>query len=132
MDTSSINSLGGYPLGAANDPRAPYNQKDPEKVKVKVTVSVTYHKDFEVEVEEGYTDADLKEAIQNMGVLPNDLITEEHTRLRRFIKKREDVIKDPEYRKYKQKLIAKRDRLKPWIEDELEVIPNGTETHLLF
>ena len=91
--------------------------------KVKVTVSVTYHKDFEVEVEEGYTDADLKKAIQNMRVLPNDLITEEHTRLRKFIKKREDIIKDPEYRKYKQKLIAKRDRLKPWIEDELEVIP---------
>ena len=81
------------------------------------------NKDFEVEADEGYTDADLKEAIQNMGVLPNDIITEEHTRLRRFIKKREAVIKDPEYKKYKQKLIAKRDRLKPWIEDELEVIP---------
>lgn len=25
-------SLGGYPLGAANDPRAPYNQPDPVEV----------------------------------------------------------------------------------------------------
>ena len=106
--------------------------KEPEKVKTKVTVSVTYHQDFEIEVEEGYTDADLKEAIQNMKVLPNDINAEEHTRLRRFIKKREDILKDPEYRKFKQKLIARRDRLKPWIEDELEVIPNGTEAHLLF
>lgn len=131
-DTSTINSLGGYPLGAANDSRAPYNQKDPEKIKVKVTVSVTYHKDFEVEVEKDYTDKDLREAIEEMGVLPNDIIKEEHTRLRKFIKKREDINKDSEYAKYKRKLIAKRDKCKPWIEDELEVIPNGTETHILF
>ena len=123
MDTIIANSMGGYPLGAANDPNAPYNQKEPEKVKVKVTVSVTYHKDFEVEVEEGYTNIDLYDAIKEMGVLPNDLITEEHTRLRKFIKSREDVIKDPAYRKYKQKLITKRDKFKPWIEDEVEVIP---------
>ena len=123
MDTTIANSMGGYPLGASNDPNAPYNQKDPEKVKVKVTVSVTYHKDFEVEVEEGYTNIDLYDAIKEMGVLPNDLITEEHTRLRKLIKSREDVIKDPAYRKYKQKLITKRDKFKPWIEDEVEVIP---------
>ena len=123
MDTIIANSMGGYPLGASNDPNAPYNQKDPEKVKVKVTVSVTYHKDFEVEVEEGYTNIDLYDAIKEMGVLPNDLITEEHTRLRKFIKSREDVIKDPAYKKYKQKLITKRDKFKPWIEDEVEVIP---------
>ena len=35
-DTSTINSLGGYPLGAANDPRAPYNEKPKEKVEVSV------------------------------------------------------------------------------------------------
>jgi vancomycin resistance protein YoaR len=127
-DTSTINSLGGYPLGAENDPRAPYNQKDPEKVKVKVTVSVTYHKDFEVKVEEGYSDADLRDAIEEMKVLPNYIIAEEHTRLRRFIKSHENKLDQ----KLKAALIEKRDRYKPWIEDELEVIPNGTETHLLF
>ena len=125
MDTSAINSLGGYPLGAENDPRAPYNQRPPEKVKVKVTVSVTYHKDFEVEVEEDYTDKDLRDAIEDLGVLPNDILKEEHVRLRKFIKNRIDAIKDPEHNKYKKKLIARRDRCKPWIEDELEVIPNG-------
>ena len=118
MDTSSINSLGGYPLGAKDDPRAPYNQKDPEKVKVKVTVSVTYHKDFEVEVEKGYTNVDLRDAIEEMEVLPNYIITEEHTRLRRFIKLHENKLD----KKLKAILIEKRDRYKPWNEDELEVI----------
>ena len=102
-------------------------QKDPEKIKVKVTVSVTYHKDFEVEVEEGYTDADLREAIEEMDVLPNCIIAEEHTRLRRFIKLNENKLDQ----KLKATLIEKRDRHKPWIEDELEVIPNDKETHLL-
>ena len=126
-DISTINSLGGYPLGADQDPRAPWNQKDPEKIKVKVTVSVTYHKDFEVEVEEGYTDADLREAIEEMDVLPNCIIAEEHTRLRRFIKLNENKLDQ----KLKATLIEKRDRYKPWIEDELEVISNDKETHLL-
>lgn len=116
---SAENSLGGYPLGAANDPRAPYNQKEPEKVKVKVTVSVTYHKDFTVEVEKGYTDADLRDAIEEMEVLPNAIINEEHIRLRRFIKKHENKLDQ----KLKATLIEKRDRYKPWIEDEMEVIP---------
>ena len=118
------NSLGGYPLGAANDPNAPYNRKEPELIKVKVTVSVTYSKEFEVEVEEGYTDKDLRDAVQDLGVLPNDILQEEHVRLRKFIKKRENVMREPEYAKYKRKLIAKRDKCKPWHEDELEVIPN--------
>lgn len=126
-DISTINSLGGYPLGADQDPRAPWKQKDPEKIKVKVTVSVTYHKDFEVEVEEGYTDADLREAIEEMDVLPNCIIAEEHTRLRRFIKLNENKLDQ----KLKATLIEKRDRYKPWIEDELEVIPNDKEAHLL-
>lgn len=40
----------GYPLGAKYDKNAPYNEK-PKKVSV--CVSVTYHKDIEVEVVEG-------------------------------------------------------------------------------
>ena len=117
-DISTINSLGGYPLGAENDPRAPYNQKDPEKVKVKVTVSVTYSRSLEVKVEEGYTNVDLTEAVQELGVLPNDIIIEQKARLRKYIKKFESTL--PE--KFKAKLIKKRDLYKPWHEDELEVI----------
>ena len=111
-------STGGYPFGAENDSRAPYNQKDPEKIKVKVLVSVTYSKSFEVEVEEGYTDADLREAIEEMGVLPNDILQAEHIRLRKHIHQNEKVFDED----FKKKLIRKRDICKPWHEDELEVM----------
>lgn len=130
MDSSTINSLGGYPLGAANDPNAPYNQKDPEKVKVKVCVSVTYSQLLEVEVEEGYTEVELKEAVQEAKVLPNDILADEHRRLRKFIKTREKS-NDPEYKKYLKKMITKRDKCKPWHEDELEVIECGNNSQQL-
>ena len=41
--------MSDYPLGAQYDPRAPYNEKTKT---VSVCVSVTYHKDIEVEVPE--------------------------------------------------------------------------------
>jgi hypothetical protein len=127
-DTSTINSLGGYPLGAENDPRAPYNEKPKEKVKVNVTVSVTYSKTFDVEVEEGYESTDLIDAVKESGILPNDIIIDQHRRLRKYIKRFEKDLPDT----LKAKLIKKRDLYKPWDEDELEVIPNDTETNLLF
>lgn len=55
-------STGGYPLGAKDDPRAPYNQPDPIKVKAKVCVSICYAKLIEVEVDENYDELDLREA----------------------------------------------------------------------
>ena len=106
------------PAGAGNDHRAPYNQKDPEKVKIKVLVSVTYSKSFEVEVEEGCTGADLRDAIKEMGVLPNDILQAEHIRLRKHIHQNEKVFDED----FKKKLIRKRDICKPWHEDEFEVM----------
>jgi hypothetical protein len=113
-------STGGYPLGAENDPRAPYNQPDPKKIKVKVLASVTYSKELEVEVEEGYTDADLCDAVKNLEILPNDLIANEHARLRKFLKKSEQDLSNA----YKKFLIERRDKFKPWHEDEFEVVEN--------
>lgn len=124
---NSLNSLGGYPLGAADDPRAPYNEKPKKKMLVNVTISVTYSKTLDIVAEEGYTDADLKTIVEEMGILPNDIISEEHTRLRKYIKRSDEILDE----KYKKKLIKKRDACKPWNEDELEVIDNG-KTHLLF
>ena len=46
----------GYPLGAKYDKNAPYNEKTK---KVSLCVSVTYHKDIEVEVEGGYDEVTL-------------------------------------------------------------------------
>lgn len=59
-----MSSSGGYPIGAQYDKRAPYNQPDPEETSVEVTVSVTYHKTFWVNVPEGYDNVDLNEAAQ--------------------------------------------------------------------
>lgn len=123
--------MDNYPPGAANDPRAPYNQKEPETIKVKVCVSVTYSKELEVEVEEGYSEIDLRDAVRDAGILPNDVLEEEHLRLRKFIKAREKSA-DPTYKKYLKKLIARRDKCKPWHEDELEVIDNSNPSHQIF
>ena len=40
--------MDNYPPGAANDPRAPYNQKENPEVEVEVTVSVTLSKTVKV------------------------------------------------------------------------------------
>lgn len=50
-------SLGGYPLGAGNDPRAPYNQKENPEVEIEVCVSITLHKTFKLKVSD-YTIVD--------------------------------------------------------------------------
>lgn len=63
-------STGDYPLGARDDPRAPYNQ--PPDVEVEVCVSVTYHADVKVKVPPDYEDTDLKEAVRNQITLPGD------------------------------------------------------------
>ena len=123
METSY--SMGGYPLGASDDPRAPYNEKPPKKMVVNVTVSVTYSRTLDVVVDEGYTNVGLIEAVENMEILPNMILADRHAELRKYIKKNEDKLDT----KYKAKLIKKRDNCKPWDEDELEVIEN--KAHLL-
>lgn len=54
-----MSNLGDYPIGAKDDPRAPWNQKEQ---KVNVTVSITLSKELKVTVPKGFTDADLREA----------------------------------------------------------------------
>ena len=43
-----------YPMGAAYDPNAPYNEREPEKKKVKLDVYLTIHKVVEVETDKYY------------------------------------------------------------------------------
>lgn len=57
--------MDNYPLGAANDPRAPYNQCENPEVEVDVTVSITLSKTVKVLV----TDYDLIEDIDEDGVV---------------------------------------------------------------
>lgn len=54
--------MSNYPPGAKDDPRAPYNQKEPELVKKKILVSVTLSKSIELKVPEDFDRIDLCEA----------------------------------------------------------------------
>ena len=57
-----MNSGGGYPLGADQDSRAPWKERD---VYVDATVSITYHKTVRVKLNEHYDTPDLYDAVQN-------------------------------------------------------------------
>ena len=43
-----------YPMGAEHDPNAPYNEKEPKLIKVKLDVYLTIHKVVEVETDKYY------------------------------------------------------------------------------
>ena len=47
-----MSSVGDYPLGAANDSRAPYNEVENPEVEINVTVSVTLSKTVQVKVKD--------------------------------------------------------------------------------
>jgi hypothetical protein len=57
-----MGSDGNYPLGAANEDSAPYNQPKVELPKVYRTISISF--EVGVEVPENYTDADLMDAAE--------------------------------------------------------------------
>ena len=115
-----MTSSGGYPLGAENDPRAPFNEKPKKKVFVPVTVSVTYSKTFGVLVEEGYENTDLIDAVQEMKVLPNDILEEKQKALQEDLETNNWLFSS----KVLTDIKADISRCSPWHEDELEVIPN--------
>lgn len=57
--------MDNYPPGAANDPRAPYNQYENPEVEVEVTVSITLSKTVKVLV----TDYDLIDDVDEDGAV---------------------------------------------------------------
>lgn len=61
--------MNNYPLGAENDPNAPWNQPESEEHLVDVTVSITLSKDFQIRVTDG---CDLKEAAREQLYLPDE------------------------------------------------------------
>ncbi len=85
-----MNSTGDYPLGAANDSNAPYNEVENPEVELSVLVSVTLSKVVKVKVkdydivdegqdEDGnyfcdmdFTDTNLLAAVEEQVVLPQD------------------------------------------------------------
>lgn len=47
-----MSSNGDYPLGARDDPRAPYNQKELPEREIEVCVSITVHKTYKLKVKD--------------------------------------------------------------------------------
>lgn len=85
-----MSSLGDYPLGAANDPRAPWNEEENPEVEIDVLVSITLSKSVKVKVkdydivdegkdEDGdyycemdFSETNLLAAVEEQIVLPQD------------------------------------------------------------
>lgn len=83
-------SIGGYPLGAQYDPKAPYNKNTLPEKEIEVLVSVTLSKTVKIKVSDysitnigkdengdyfetlDFSDSNLKEAVENQIVLPQD------------------------------------------------------------
>ena len=85
-----MSESGYYPAGAEYDPRAPWNQVDPEPRKIEVTVSITLSKTVEVEVTDytaeedydgegyyginyDYSKCNLEQAVRDQVTLPNSV-----------------------------------------------------------
>ena len=115
-----IRSDGGYPAGAEFENNCPWNEKSKEKIEVDVTVSVTYSKTLKVVIEEGYELPDLIEAVQEMKVLPNDILKERVDALNEDLETNDWLLTGKRLDEIKQDI----KRCSPWHEDELEVIPN--------
>lgn len=49
-----MNRNSNYPPGAEHDPNAPYNEKEPKTIKVKLDVYLTIHKVVEIETDKYY------------------------------------------------------------------------------
>ncbi len=47
------------PLGAENDPRAPWNEPEPKLIDLEVEITATVTKQIRVRIEEGYTNHQL-------------------------------------------------------------------------
>ena len=80
--------MDNYPPGAANDPRAPYNQCENPEIEIEVTVSITLSKTVKVlvtdyDVDEGvdedgayrtldFSNTNLQAAVEEQVILPQD------------------------------------------------------------
>lgn len=51
------------PLGAENDPRAPWNEPEPKLIDVEVGLDVIVTRNVIVQMKEGYTSTELEEAL---------------------------------------------------------------------
>ena len=72
--------IDNYPSGAANDPNAPYNQRDPEPIEIEVTISMTLSKTVKIYVDDytqdgpdiDFSECNLSQAVDDQITLPNE------------------------------------------------------------
>lgn len=65
-----------YPLGARNDPCAPYNQKEPPELEFEVTISQTFSKTVKVKTSDYVEDTNWVEIYQEQHFTLQDLLGE--------------------------------------------------------
>lgn len=82
-----------YPLGAANDPNAPFNKVDPEPIEIEVTISITLSKTVKIYVDDyiqeapevdedghcyqggiDFSECNLSKAVEEQITLPNEKV----------------------------------------------------------
>lgn len=88
------------------------------KKKVKVTISVTYSKSLEVILEEGYERKDLFECVEDMRILPNDILQEKYNELTADLQDNSWLTEGKDLSLLQKDI----ERHTPWHEDELEII----------
>lgn len=72
LDLKKLKKMDNLPVGAANDPRAPYNQELGEEIEV--LISVTYSKSMSVLVPKGTSEAELKKHIEESVFKPHEAL----------------------------------------------------------
>lgn len=115
--------MSSKPSDVNNNLREAFQTKQPTKIakhttKVNVLVSVTYSKSVELVVEEGYTDVDLRKRVQNLKILPNDILKERYDALTKYIASNDWLTNGESL----VDLLLEKQRFGAWHEDEFEVI----------
>ena len=72
--------IDNYPPGAANNPNAPYNKRDPEPIEIEVTISMTLSKTVKIYVDDytqdgsdiDFSECNLSQAVDDQITLPNE------------------------------------------------------------
>lgn len=70
LDIKKLKKMDNLPLGAANDPRAPYNEDETEMVEI--LMSITYSKSTTISVPKGTPDTELKAYAKSAVFMPHE------------------------------------------------------------
>lgn len=72
LDLKKLKKMDNLPLGAANDPRAPYNEEP--YVEVEVLASITYSKSISFQVPKGSTEDEIKALAKDAIFKPHEAL----------------------------------------------------------